>query len=170
MINNLQNILTQSHSMTSDPVYVVYSKQEICVDCDTGYDKIIYIKNSDDYPELTYSEFEELENQYNEATDYRSISIDSNGEQVIPELPKDPYSGEDFDPDDWEKRYIKFIDKFEQAFFIRQNAENFLANQRHNLGEDAYIFVESAYRNSEWQAIRGMLIDKALIQSSNVSV
>lgn len=159
-INNLQNILTQNHLATAEPAYIVYSQQEICVDCDADYDKIIYIKNYDDYPELAYDEFEKLEAEYNEATDYRSISIDSNGEQVIPELPKDPYSGEDFDPDDWEKRYVKFIDKFEQAFFIRQNAENYIANNNHNLS-GAYIFVESAYRNSEWQQIRELLISAA---------
>ena len=160
MINNLQNILTQNHLMTSDPIYTVYSKQEVCVDGDTDYDKIIYVKESDDYPELTFSEFEELEERYNEATDYRSISIDNNGEQIIPEMPKDPCSGEDFDPDEWEKRYIKFVDKFEQSFFIRQNAENYLRNNSHNLRE-AFCYVESAYRNPEWQQIRELLLSLA---------
>lgn len=157
MINNLQNILTQNALCTADPIFCVYSKEEICVDSDFDYDKIIYVNGED---ELDYSEFEELEEKYNEATDYRSISIDNNGQQIIPELPKDPYSGEDFDPDDWEKRYIKFIDKFEQAFFIRQNAENYIANNSHRF-QDGYIYVESAYRNSEWQAIREMLVEAA---------
>jgi hypothetical protein len=163
MINNLQNILTQNGLATESPIYCVYSKQEICVDSDFDSDKIIYVNGED---ELDYSEFEELEEKYNEATDYRSISIDSNGEQVIPELPKDPYSGEDFDPDDWEKRYIKFIDKFEQAFFIRQNAENYILNNSHNLS-GAFVYVESAYRNSEWQAIREMLVEAAKKSTKN---
>lgn len=170
MIDNLNLILTQSSSATAEPVYCVYSKQEICVDGDFEFDKIIYVKNGDsDYPELTYEEFEELEEEYNRATEYRSVEIDSSGNEVIREMPTD-HSGDEFDPDDWEKRYIKYIDRFEGAFFIRQNAQDFLESQRHNLGRDAYIYVESAWRNSEWQAIRKMLVDKALVKSDNASV
>lgn len=158
MINNLQNILTQNHLCTAEPVYLVYSKQEICVDGDFEFDKIIYVKKNDsDYPELTYEEFEDLEEEYNRATYYGSIEI---GNEVRYEMPKDPCSGEDFDPDDWEKRYIKYIDKFEGAFFIRQNAENFIAANSHRM-RDAFVYVESAYRNLEWQAIRKMLIEAA---------
>ncbi len=161
MINNLQNILSQNHLATEAPIYVVYSKQEICVDGDFEFDKIIYVKNGDDdYPELTYEEFEELEEEYNRATDYRSVEIDSTGNEVTHEMPKDPCSGEDFDPYDWEKRYIKYTDKFEQAFFIRQNAEDFIDRNSHNLSSP-YIYVESAYRNPEWQAIRKYLIEAA---------
>lgn len=152
--------------MTESPVFVVYSKQEICVDGEFDYDKIIYVKSDDDYPQLTYSEYEELEKEYNR--DYRSIDIDSSGEQVIYESPKDPCSGEAFDPDDWEKRYVKFVDKFEQAFFVRKNAEDFIESQSHNLNSP-YIFVESAWRNPEWQQIRELLIDKARIEGDNVS-
>lgn len=161
MINNLPNILTQNHLCTAEPIYTVYSKQEICVDGDFEFDKIIYVKNDDDsYPELTYEEFEELESEYNRATDYRTIEIDSDGVQVIREIPKDPCSGDDFNPDDWEERYIKFVDKFEQVFFIRQNAEDFIAANGHRM-QDAFVYVESAYRNPEWQAIRKMLVDAA---------
>lgn len=168
-INNLQSILTQSSLHTEAPIYVVYSKQETYVDGDFDYDKIVYVKGtSEDYPELTYSEFEELESEYYNATDYRNMSFDGNGEQIIPEMPKDPCSGDDFDPDDWEKRYIKFVDKFEQAFFIRQNAENFIESQSHRM-VDPYIYVESAYRNPEWQQIIELLIDKARIESQDVT-
>jgi len=165
MIKNLQSILTQSNLGTEAPIFVVYSKQEVCVDSDFDYNKVIYVNGED---ELGYSEFEELEEKYCEATDYRSISIDSNGEQVIPEMPEDPCSGEDFDPDDWEKRYVKFVDKFEKAFFIRQNAEDYIESMSHRLN-DPYIFVESAYRNYEWQAIRKFLIDTAQKQADNNS-
>lgn len=170
-INNLESILTQNHLSTSDPVFCVYSKQEIYVDGEGEYDKMVLIKNGDpDYQELLPNDFEKLESEYYNATDYRNIAFDGDGEQIISEMPKDPFDEEsDFDPDDWEPRYIKYVDKFEQAFFIRQNAENFLANQSHNLGDGAYIYVESAYRNPEWQQIRKMLVDKALIESHNVT-
>lgn len=163
MINNLPNILTQNHLYTAEPVYVVYSKQEICVDGGFEFDKIIYVKNGDDYPELTYEEFKELEAEYNEAEEQR---LDGKEDEII--WPEDPCSGEDFDPDDWEKRYIKYIDQFEQAFFIRQNAQDFIDRNSHNLSSP-YIYVESAHRNPEWQAIRKMLVDKAMVEGNNVS-
>lgn len=165
-INNLQSILTQDHLCTEAPIYCVYSKQEIIVDGDYDYDKIVYIReNRGEYDELDYETYQELESAYNEATDYRSIAIDGNGEQIVPQAPKDPLDDEKlFNPDEWEQKFIKLVDRFEQAFFIRENAQNFLDRQRHHL-RDAYIYVESAYRNSEWQAIRELLIDKARIES-----
>lgn len=173
MINNLQSILTQDHLSTSDPVYTVYSKQEIIVDGDYDYDKIVYIRSnrSGEYDELDYEYFQELESAYNNATDYRITTVDSEGEQVEYPFPDDPFNDEEkFDPDQWEQKFIKLVDRFEQAFFIRENAENFLASQRHNLGEKAYIYVESAYRNPEWQQIRELLIDKARIESQDATV
>ena len=164
MINNLQSILTQDHLSTSDPVFCVYSKQEVYVDGEGEYDKIVYIFDNgySEHCELDCEAYQELESAYNEATNYRSMSFDGDGEQIISEMPKDPFDDErDFDPDDWEPRYIKYVNKFEQAFFIRENAQNFLDGQRHNLGEKAFIFVESAWRNPEWQQIRELLIDKA---------
>ncbi len=171
MINNLQSILTQSHSMTSDPVYVVYSKQEIIVDGDYDYDKIVYIRSnrSGEYDELDYEYFQELESAYNNATDYHITTVDSEGEQVEYPFPDDPFNDEEkFDPDQWEQKFIKLIDRFEQAFFIWENAQRFIENQSHNLREP-YIYAESAYRNPEWQQIRELLIDKARIESQDVS-
>lgn len=171
MINNLNLILTQSSSHTEAPVYTVYSKQEICVDGDCDYDKVVYIRSSrsGENDELDYETFQELESAYNNATDYRITTVDSEGEQVEYPFPDDPFDDEEkFDPDEWEQKFIKLIDRFEQAFFIRQNAENYIRNNSHNLKE-SFIYVESAYRNSEWQAIRELLVDKALIESQDVT-
>lgn len=163
MINNLQSILTQNHLSTEAPVFCVYSKQEICVDGDFDHDKMIYIKNGDDsYTELSPEEYSELESAYNAATDYRNVSIDGEGKEIDYPMPQCPVDEEsDFDPCDWEPRYIKLVDRFEQAFFIRENAQRFLDGQRHNLGGNAFIYVESAYRNSEWRQIRELLIAAA---------
>jgi len=168
MINNLQSIFTQNHLSTEAPIFTVYSKQEICVDGNCDYDKSIYIKNDDDnYTELSPEEFHELESAYNAATDYRNISIDGEGREISYPMPKCPVDDEsNFDPSDWDVRYIKLVDRFEQAFFIRENAERFLANQRHNLGEKSYIYVESAYRNSEWRQIRELLLSLAKVETA----
>ncbi len=169
MINNLQSILTQDHLCTESPIYLVYSKLPVCVDRDFDYDDIVYIKdNDDDYPELSFEEFKELERAYGDATDYRRVEVDCEGNQVDYPMPEDPCSGGEFNPDEWKERFVKYIDKFEQAFFIRKNAEDFIESQSHRLNNPR-IYVESAYRNPEWQQIRELLIDKARIESEDVT-
>lgn len=157
--------------MTSDPVYVVYSKQEIVADGDCDYDYAVYIRqNRGEYDELDYDTYKDLESKYNEATDYGVIKVNGKGEEIVAETPKDPFDDEkDFNPDEWEQKFIKLIDRFEQAFFIRENAQRFIENQSHNLREP-YIYVESAYCNPEWQQIRELLIDKAQIESQDITV
>lgn len=167
MINNLQSILTQDHLLTSDPIYCVYSKQPIVVNENYDYDEVVYMR--EDY-ELDSKEFDKLETQYNLASEelYNRITDYSN-DPLTNKFPDDPFDeGEVFDPSDWDRLCIKLIDRFEQAFFIRENAQRFLENQSHNLNA-GYIYVESAYRNSEWQQIRELLIDKARIEGDNVS-
>lgn len=171
-INNLESILTQNHLSTEAPIYTVYSKQEIVVDGDYDYDYAVYIRSNriSEHDELDCETYQELESAYNNATDYRIIRVDSEGEQVEYLFPDDPFDDEEkFDPDEWEQKFIKLVDRFEQAFFVRENAENFLASQSHNLGDGAFIYVESAWRNPEWQQIRKMLVDKALIENHNVT-
>lgn len=160
MINNLQSILTQSSLCTEAPIYVVYSKRPIVVNDAYDYDEVVYMR--EDY-ELDSEEFDKLEDQYNLAFEeqYGRTSYSSETETAH-KFPDDPFdTGEKFDPSDWDRLCVKMIDCFEQAFFIRENAENFLANQRHNLGEKSFIYVESAYRNPEWQQIRELLIAAA---------
>lgn len=171
MINNLQSILTQNHLSTEAPIYTVYSKQEIVVDGDYDYDYAVYIRSNriSEHDELDCETYQELESAYNNATDYRVTTVDSEGEQVEYLFPDDPFDDEEkFDPAEWEQKFIKLIDRFEQAFFIRENAENYIRNNSHNLREP-FCYVESAYRNPEWQQIRKMLVDKALIESHNVT-
>lgn len=167
MINNLQSILTQDHLCTSDPLYVVYSKKPIIVNEAYDYDEVVYMR--EDY-ELDSEEFDKLEDQYNLAFEEQYGRTSYSGEtETTHKFPDDPFdTGEKFDPSDWDRLCVKKIDCFEQAFFIRENAQRFLENQSHNLNA-GYIYVESAYRNPEWQQIRELLIDKARIESDNVT-
>ena len=109
-----------------------------------------------------------MESAYNEEYDYRRVVVDSRGNEIFYDPPEDPCSGGEFNPDDWNERFVKYVDKFEQAFFIRKNAEDFIESQSHQLN-NPYIYVESAYRNPEWQQIRELLIDKARIESQDVT-
>ena len=167
MINNLNLILTQSSSHTESPIYVVYSKKPIVVNENYDYDEVVYMREE---CELDLKEFEKLEDQYNLAQEElydRTSDCDDN--PLTNKFPKDPFNVDEmFDPSDWDRLCIKMIDYFEQAFFIRENAQRFLENQSHNLN-NAYIYVESAYRNPEWQQIRELLVDKALIESQDVT-
>lgn len=45
----------------------------------------------------------------------------------------------------------------EQPFFTRTGAEEYIVRNRHRL-TDPRVYVESAYRNPEWQAIRELLL------------
>lgn len=164
MINNLNSILTQSSLSTESPIYLVYSKRPIVVNEDYGYDEVVYTRG--DY-ELDSKEFEKLEDQYALAQEeLYNRTTDCGHDPLTNKFPEDPFDeGETFNPSDWDRLCIKMIDCFEQAFFIRKNAEDFIESQSHRLGDGAYIYVESAYRNPEWQQIRELLIDKAFDNS-----
>ena len=167
MINNLQSILTQNTLCTESPIYTVYSKKPIVVNEAYDYDEVVYMR--EDY-ELDSEEFDKLEDQYKLASEeLYNRTTDYSNDPLTNKFPSDPFDdGETFDPSDWDRLCIKMIDCFEQAFFIRENAERFLDGQRHNLSAP-YIYVESAYRNPEWQQIRELLIDKARIEGENIT-
>jgi len=59
--------------------------------------------------------------------------------------------------EDWTRTGFRWRWEFVQAFFTRQAAEEYLQSQAHNLGE-ARVYVESAYRNREWQRLRELLL------------
>lgn len=48
--------------------------------------------------------------------------------------------------------------EFVQPFFSMKAAENYIETNRHNL-TDPRVYVDSAYRNEEWQAVRGVLLE-----------
>lgn len=52
-----------------------------------------------------------------------------------------------------------YVDTWEnvQPFFSRAGAEGYIARNRHNL-TDPRVYVDSAYRNEEWQLVRALLL------------
>ncbi len=60
-------------------------------------------------------------------------------------------------PEEWER--MAFVDRWEAVmpFFTRVGADQYIAANKHNLTPEARVYVESGYRNPEWEAIRGFL-------------
>jgi len=83
------------------------------------------------------------------------------GHEFSTEEEKDEYTKE-YDIPDNEWVYTGYIDEwvFVQPFFSNKGAEAYVASNRHNLNNPR-VYVDSAYRNDEWQAIREVLTDLA---------
>lgn len=59
-------------------------------------------------------------------------------------------------PSEWTRTSYQDTWEFVQPFFTEAGANEYIRLNKHNLGE-ARVFVESAYRNPEWQAVREYL-------------
>jgi hypothetical protein len=73
------------------------------------------------------------------------------------------HCGVSFDLGDWCLTRTAYQDTWENVmpFFTREGAEEYLRINGHNLQgqEPPRIYVESGYRNAEWQAIRNFLLE-----------
>jgi len=110
-----------------------------------------------DHEEISEKEYDELNDLFEDGGE----PLDSNGEK--------------FDPNDWERFTFEWVEVFNQVFFTRAAAEEYLARNNHRIpgvkdGKPATIYVDSAYRNKEWQDIRKCLIDIAQVESNSVSI
>jgi len=71
--------------------------------------------------------------------------------------------------------YVRAFFKDERApvegafFLVRKHAERYIENNRHNLKAPS-VFVQSAYRNSEWQLIRKLAVALAELESAAVAL
>lgn len=136
-----QRLLTQDNAGTSHPVFIVERKVR-----EYGYDGNYHDAtpcwvNSDD--DLTFTADSSEENEYG-WTFKRLEQFDSDLE--------DP-------PEGWSRTH--YVDRWEyvQAFLTREGADDYMASERHNLGV-ARVYVGSADRNPEWQAIRELLMGR----------
>lgn len=66
------------------------------------------------------------------------------------------------EPDGCER--VGYVDRwvFVQPFFTRKGAEHYIKINGHNL-KSPRIYVESAFRNTEWQRVRAALKEKGAI-------
>lgn len=84
------------------------------------------------------------------------------GEEVSedhPDLPKvkEQYAWNGTCPDAWDLTGYQDIWEFVQPFFSEKGAQEYIEANKHNL-TDPRIYVDSAYRNKEWQAIREVFL------------
>ena len=142
-----KEIHTQDNAITHEPIFMV-QRHRRTYGFDPAYsDKHVYV-----------------DEEYNEVTDF--------SDYLCPECSK-PLAVEDMDDEacttcnadldlgNWCLTKTAYQDTWEnvQPFFTRKGAEEYLRINGHNLDgkEKPRIYVESAYRNAEWIAIRKML-------------
>jgi hypothetical protein len=134
-----ENLRSQDNACTANPIFVVQQRRRV-YGFDPGYsNNVVYMHDEG----FEVSE-EERQEEYGEA---------------LAEADED----EDFpDFEDWcEENYTltayqDFWDNV-QPFFTRAGAEEYVRINGHNL-KDPRVYVDSAFRNAEWQAVRELLM------------
>jgi hypothetical protein len=179
-----KEIHTQDNACTHEPIFMVQRhRRTYGFDASYSDDNTVYV-TSDDYGEVS---LEERKEEYAAAMEDEDTDDDEKdiGIETYEEWLK--FYDKRHDDTDEEKRmrYASFVESckeqhFEdwcdenenytktayqdswenvQPFFTRKGAEEYLRINGHNLEgkEKPRIYVESAYRNAEWIAIRKML-------------
>jgi len=124
-----QQLRTQDDACTRDPIFVVQQRKRI-YGMDGDYvDQFAWITDDADCDEADIEEAAKLEAKYE-------------SDEETPGWMRVAYH------DTWE---------FVQPFFTRAAAEAFIARNAHRL-TDPRVYVDSAYRNPEWQAVREHLM------------
>jgi len=132
-----ENINKQDNECTADPIFMVQQRNRVYgFDPDYSGDAV-YV--NDEGVEMS---LEERDEEYSEATDRCAF---------------DEYA----DFEDWCEEnytYTAYQDFWDnvQPFFTRAGAEEYIRRNGHNLSHPR-IYVDSAFRNAEWQAIRQLL-------------
>lgn len=125
-----ERIRTQSGwHITSEPQYLVCRKERV-YGVASGYTDLATWVHIDEGEEATQSTINLLEARYRK-----------DGTEETPNY-----------------RRVGYVEREEriQFFFTEAAAQEFMARHKHNYG-DMYLYVDGAYRNPEWQAVRAHL-------------
>jgi hypothetical protein len=130
-----ETIKDQDNRCTAEPIYLVQQKKRLYgVDPDIVDDsEIVWLDGENDCCEIDGDERATLEALYQETF------------TVPAKYHRTGYA------DQWE---------FVQPFFTEAAAEAYITANSHRMSETR-IYVDSGYRNYEWQAVRAMLLEKA---------
>jgi hypothetical protein len=128
------DIVGQDRRSTSEPIYLVQQKRRMYgVDPDLVDDsEIVWLDGENDCCEVEGDERARLEELYQQTFDV---------------------------PSKYHRTGYKDIWEFVQPFFTLAAAEAYIAANNHHMNEPR-VYVESGYRNYEWQAVRSMLLNE----------
>jgi hypothetical protein len=129
----VSNLATQDNRCTADPIFMVQVSRRI-IGIDTQWD-----------PQICWVQ-----------TDYVLTKEQPGEDPSFDELEAE-YDRTGKEPEDWTR--AGYADRWEnvQPFFTEHGAEEYIRVNGHNLGGPHRIYVESAYRNAEWQALARVL-------------
>jgi hypothetical protein len=122
----IKNLREQDNLATHLPQYIVQTKERIYY-CDDGSGDYVWV-----------------DEDFNEADDDKQKELDEQDECQLSEENVD---------EGWHKVYYKDIWYSKQPFFTHVAAQEYIDGNKHNMNEPR-IWVESGYRNAEWEMIR----------------
>jgi hypothetical protein len=121
----------QDNRCTAQPIFIVQQRRRIY-----GFDP----PYSDDYVWL-----------------YVDEAVEVSDEKELAQIEAE-YERTGKEPAEYIRTFYQDFWEWVQPFFSEEGAQTYITCNRHNL-TDPRIYVESAYRNDEWAAVREMLID-----------
>jgi len=127
----VDNIDTQDNRSTAEPIFLVQQQRRIYgMDPEYCGQNIAWLDCLNDSEELTHAEAQVLEKRYLETLE---------------------------EPENFAR--TGYIDQWEyvQPFFTEEAAQSYIDTNKHRHSE-LRIYVDSAYRNYEWQMVRALLL------------
>jgi hypothetical protein len=152
-----QAIASQDNAATADPIFYVQELNRVY-----GFDP--------DYSDNHVY----LDDEHNIVTDFSSFQCPECSKSLdVRDMDDEACTAcfADLDLGDWPLTRTVYRDFWVnvQPFFTRQGAEEYLRVNGHNLC-DPRIYVDSAFRNAEWQAVRDMLTKMHAEQESEMAM
>lgn len=140
------NLRSQDNRATSDPVYVVQQRYRHYM-CEGAFD------GDNETWQSVYPDYEEAPA---ELLLILWAKYEQNGDSeqtvVAGDIADEALHGE------WQKVSVLDTWEFVTAFFTQAGADRYIEENAHNL-TDPRVYVASAYRNHEWQAVRATLME-----------
>ena len=138
----------QDNRATAEPIYVVQQRRRIYgmdPGCACSDDDVVWLYDGTELCEDT--------------------ADDDTREEL--EIARAYYQLHGETPEGWE--CTGYIDTYEtvQSFFSEKAAQRFIEARKHNL-KNPRIYVDSAYHNPEWKAIRAFLLELSTDESTNL--
>lgn len=152
-----REIHTQDNALTHEPIFIV-QRHRRTYGFDPAYtDKPVYL--DEEYNEVDLVTYDP--NGYECPSCCEKLGLDDMNDECC------THCGKVLDLGNYCLTKTAYQDTWEnvQPFFTRKGAEEYLRANKHNLTgkEPPRVYVDSAFRNAEWQAIRKMLSELVLV-------